>query len=76
MIDRRQQLPEGVLATGYFTTRRFDGAGLGLAIAAELIRGHGGQLELLKSGEDGSEFLIRLPRDIISAPARAPEAEH
>jgi signal transduction histidine kinase len=55
---------------------RKGGTGLGLAIAAELVRGHGGQLELLKSGEDGSEFLIRLPRDIISAPARAPEGAH
>ena len=55
---------------------RKGGTGLGLAIAAELVRGHGGQLELLRSGEDGSEFLIRLPRDIISAPARAAEGGH
>jgi signal transduction histidine kinase len=37
--------------------------GLGLAISAELIRGHGGTLELVRSDSDGSEFLIRLPKD-------------
>ena len=45
---------------------RKGGIGLGLAIAAELVRGHGGQLELLKSGEGGTEFMIRLPRDIAA----------
>ncbi len=41
---------------------RQGGTGLGLAISAELIRGHGGRLELLKSDEEGTEFLIRLPK--------------
>ncbi|MDR0810284.1 MAG: HAMP domain-containing histidine kinase [Gemmobacter sp.] len=41
---------------------RKGGSGLGLAISAELIRGHGGQLELLRSDEEGTEFLIRLPK--------------
>jgi len=42
-------------------TRR-DGTGLGLAIAAELIRGHGGSLELLETGETGTAFRIALPK--------------
>ncbi|WP_226341052.1 sensor histidine kinase [Gemmobacter serpentinus] len=41
---------------------RKGGSGLGLAIAAELIRGHGGRLDLLRSDEDGTAFQIRLPR--------------
>ncbi|MFQ6549896.1 sensor histidine kinase [Aestuariibius sp. 2305UL40-4] len=41
---------------------RKGGAGLGLAIAAELIRGHGGTLELRQTGADGSRFLICLPK--------------
>jgi signal transduction histidine kinase len=41
---------------------RKGGTGLGLAIAAELVRGHGGRLELARSDEDGTEFLIRLPK--------------
>lgn len=46
---------------------RKGGIGLGLAISAELVRGHGGRLELLRSDEDGTEFLIRLPKMIVAA---------
>ena len=46
---------------------RKGGIGLGLAIAAELVRGHGGRLELSRSDEDGTEFLIRLPKTIAPA---------
>jgi signal transduction histidine kinase len=38
------------------------GSGLGLAIAAELVRGHGGRLELVQTGPGGTEFAIRLPK--------------
>ena len=44
--------------------RTYGGTGLGLAIAADLVRGHGGTLELVRSDADGSEFLLRLPREI------------
>lgn len=40
---------------------RKGGVGLGLAIAAELVRGHGGRLELVRSDADGTEFRIWLP---------------
>ncbi|KUF12482.1 sensor histidine kinase [Pseudoponticoccus marisrubri] len=40
---------------------RKGGSGLGLAIVAELIRGHGGSLSLLRTDETGSAFEIRLP---------------
>lgn len=40
---------------------RKGGIGLGLAIAAELVRGHGGKLELIRSDQDGTEFRIWLP---------------
>jgi signal transduction histidine kinase len=39
------------------------GSGLGLAIAADLIRGHGGKLELRRSDETGTEFAICLPKE-------------
>ncbi|HLQ19396.1 MAG TPA: HAMP domain-containing sensor histidine kinase [Tabrizicola sp.] len=42
---------------------RKGGTGLGLAIAAELVRGHGGRLELLRSDSDGTEFAIHLPKE-------------
>ena len=41
---------------------RKGGSGLGLAIAAELVRGHGGRLDLLRTDAEGTEFMIRLPK--------------
>ncbi|MDB6175988.1 HAMP domain-containing sensor histidine kinase [Paracoccus sp. Z330] len=43
-------------------SQRKGGTGLGLTIAADLIRGHGGQVDLVRSDEQGSEFMIHLPR--------------
>lgn len=48
---------------------RRGGTGLGLAIAAELVRGHGGTLELLRSDTDGTEFIIHLPKQYDPAEA-------
>ena len=41
---------------------RKGGSGLGLAIAAELVRGHGGQLSLVSTGADGTTFRMALPK--------------
>lgn len=41
---------------------RKGGTGLGLAIASELIKGHGGRLELARSDAEGTEFVIHLPK--------------
>ena len=49
---------------------RKGGTGLGLTIAADLIRGHGGRLELVRSTEEGSEFMIHIPRDMVVMPLR------
>lgn len=46
------------------TTR--GGSGLGLAIAAELIRGHGGKLELEQTDETGTRFAITLPKSYLT----------
>lgn len=40
---------------------RKGGTGLGLVIAAELIRGHGGRLELVRTDDEGTEFRLWLP---------------
>ncbi len=40
---------------------RKGGSGLGLVIASELVKGHGGTLELLETGETGTSFRICLP---------------
>ncbi len=41
---------------------RKGGSGLGLAIAAELVRGHGGKLDVLETGDQGTAFRVWLPR--------------
>ena len=43
---------------------RAGGIGLGLAIAAELVRGHGGRLDLMRTDAGGTEFAIRLPKTL------------
>ncbi|MBL3570303.1 sensor histidine kinase [Rhodovulum sp. BSW8] len=47
---------------------RKDGTGLGLAIAMELVRGHGGALELRRSDASGTAFEIRLPKAAAALP--------
>ena len=47
---------------------RKGGTGLGLAIAADLLRNHGGRLELLRSDEEGTEFMLHLPRELAGIP--------
>ena len=41
---------------------RKGGSGLGLVIAADLVRGHGGRLELSKTGTEGTTFVVQLPK--------------
>ncbi len=50
---------------------RKGGSGLGLVIAADLIRGHGGRLDLRRTDETGTEFAIRLPRTDATLPEAA-----
>lgn len=63
--DTGPGLPEKArdhLFTAFQGGARKGGFGLGLAISAELVRGHGGRLELTRTDADGTEFLIRLPK--------------
>jgi signal transduction histidine kinase len=50
------------LFTAFRGGARKGGSGLGLAIAAELVRGHGGTLELKETGASGTVFRISLPK--------------
>lgn len=49
------------LFTAFQGGTRRGGSGLGLAIASELVRGHGGTLELVDTSDFGTRFRIRLP---------------
>lgn len=50
---------------------RKGGSGLGLAIAAELVQGHGGRLELARTGSEGTVFEITLPKSVIAVEGNA-----
>lgn len=43
--------------------RRTGGAGIGLAIVRELVRAHGGRIDVESKPGDGSRFRVVLPRD-------------
>ncbi|MCO4843315.1 MAG: HAMP domain-containing histidine kinase [Yoonia sp.] len=45
---------------------RKGGSGLGLVIAGDLVRGHGGRLTLDRTGPDGTSFVIQLPKADLS----------
>ncbi len=44
------------------------GSGLGVAIAAEIIRAHGGELSLVRTGSEGTEFKAALPAPAAKKP--------
>jgi signal transduction histidine kinase len=74
VIDTGPGLPQKALDNLFHAFQggaRKGGTGLGLAIAAELVRGHGGTLELVRSGPDGTEFRLTLPQQAESAQAEA-----
>ncbi len=54
------------LFTAFQGGARKGGSGLGLTIAAELVRGHGGRLELVETGPGGTAFAVRLPKAVMS----------
>lgn len=63
--DNGPGIPEtlrGDLFTAFSTSATPGGMGLGLAIARELTEAHGGTLELLSSGDEGTCFRICLPK--------------
>lgn len=55
----------------FTASSRKGGTGLGLAIAADLVRGHGGRLVLVRTDGQGTEFMLHLPRDLTTLPAAA-----
>jgi signal transduction histidine kinase len=46
---------------------RISGQGLGLTIACELAKAHGGELELVRSDREWTEFRLSLPRGRVEA---------
>ena len=45
----------------FFTTKR-EGTGLGLSISQHIARAHGGELTLMKTSDQGTSLMVRIPR--------------
>ena len=79
VTDTGPGLPEKArehLFEAFSGSARSGGTGLGLAISAELVRAHGGDLTLERSGPEGTTFRVCIPdrlapRLAVSAPAKA-----
>ena len=55
---------------------RAGGSGLGLSIARDLMRGHGGDVRLVQTGEGGTVFELELPFEAGAGAHRPAEPEH
>ena len=63
LADDGPGLPDAVRATlfrPFARSTRHDGAGLGLAIARDLMLAHGGEIALASSGPEGTVFRLTL----------------
>jgi signal transduction histidine kinase len=75
LADNGPGLPEAVRANlfrPFTSTSRHGGAGLGLAIARDLMLAHGGGIELVSTGRSGTVFRLTLP--ISERAGRVPQA--
>ena len=80
--DNGPGIPERVrpkLFEAFQSAARSGGTGLGLTIASELIKAHGGDIRLATTGDSGTSFVVSLPDSIAELRAgrrgeRKPEA--
>jgi len=64
----------GHLFEAYFTTKGGDGTGMGLFLSRQVIRAHGGQIDVKSNEGKGTEFIIRLPKFVEQNHSRVHEA--
>ena len=63
ILDDGPGLPGGAAEFRLFASGKPGGLGLGLPMAAKLVRLHGGELQLRDAPARGAEALVRLPLD-------------
>lgn len=69
VTDNGPGIPERVrprLFEAFQSAAKPGGMGLGLAIAAELIRAHGGEITLHSSGREGTVFHVTIPDQVVT----------
>jgi signal transduction histidine kinase len=64
----------GHLFEAYFTTKGSAGTGMGLFLSHQVIKAHGGAIEVKSEEGQGTEFIIRLPKFISEASSGAHKA--
>jgi signal transduction histidine kinase len=67
--DNGPGIPERIrprLFEAFQSAAKPGGVGLGLAIAAELIRAHGGDVQLAGTGPEGTVFHVTLPDQVVA----------
>jgi signal transduction histidine kinase len=57
----------GHLFEAYFTTKGSGGTGVGLFLSHQVIKAHGGSIEVRSEEGKGTEFLVRLPKHAADA---------
>lgn len=72
--DSAQRIFERFYQVDMAGTRRHGGAGIGLALAREIVLLHGGQIEASSDGRRGARFRVTLPAAAGGSPAGDPSA--
>jgi signal transduction histidine kinase len=60
----------GHIFDAYFTTKGSDGTGMGLFLSRQVIKAHGGSIDVKSEEGKGTEFIIRLPKYLGQEHAR------
>jgi signal transduction histidine kinase len=64
----------GHLFEAYFTTKGSTGTGMGLFLTRQVIKAHGGQIDVKSEEGQGTEFVIRLPKFMVQENPKIHEA--
>ena len=71
VFDTGPGIPEHVrekLFLAFQGSTKSGGSGLGLTIAAELVRAHGGMIYIEKTGQNGTVFKLEIPEPVVELP--------
>lgn len=66
--DRQEQIFDSFSQADTSTTRKYGGSGLGLSICKKLVTIMGGEIGVISTENQGSEFWFTVPLDLSSAP--------